>query len=187
MFVQGSIIILITQSNIEDLDNKNSVFSNIKKKQARIIVLIPDTVNPCGMSWTDPRNQALITLSEISDGALLSLQSRDILNIIFPTFLPTIYRSNILETINVGNCANDEIYVNIGSNSTVFTIVYYGKEPSVSIVDPFNNTYILPNLINSVIHFYGIYRHAVNGKYKIVGSSSAKGDNCILSIYSSFA
>lgn len=186
-FAPGSTILLITQSGVEDLKDQNAIYENIQQKQARILVFIPDIIIPCGMPWTDPRNQALITLAQISGGDFFILQSRDILNPIFIRYLPTIYYGSTVESITIGNCTNDEVAVNVESTKTVLSIVYFGTLPTVTITDPFNHTVYLPSLINSVISFYSIYENPSKGKYKIVGTSNKNDETCILSVHSSTA
>lgn len=185
LFQSGSVILLITQSTVEDITQHSSVYANIQNKKAQIQVILPDIATPCGLPWTDPSNRVLFTLPEISGGNLFTLPSQDLTRVLLPTYLPTLYNGDVVDSLTIRNCSYDEIYVSIDSQTTEFSVVYSGVTPSIIITDPANNSvYLPPNLLNSVFNYYSVYKtNKKAGTYRIAATSASSAGACLINIH----
>lgn len=181
----GSVVLLFTQSSVEDISKFTSVFDTIQRTRAQIQVLIPDITTPCSLPWTDVSNRVLFALPQQSGGDLFTVFSYDLVNVLLPAYLPSLYRGAVVDSLVVRNCTRDEILISIDSYTPELTLVYSGVNPSLTLIDPTNTSISLPpNAISSSFNYFGVVQTlGKGGTYKLIATSDSSAGSCLINVH----
>jgi len=181
----GSVILLFTQSSVEDVTKFTSVFNNIQRTRAQIQVIIPDITTPCSLPWNDISNTVLFSLPQQSGGDLFTVFSYDLVNVLLPAYLPSLYRSAVVDSLVVRNCSRDEILISIDSYTPELTLVYSGVNPILTLIDPTNTSISLPpNAISSAFNYFGVVQTmGKGGTYRLIATSDSTSGSCLINVH----
>uniref|UniRef100_A0A7E4W1K2 EGF-like domain-containing protein n=1 Tax=Panagrellus redivivus TaxID=6233 RepID=A0A7E4W1K2_PANRE len=181
----NSVVLLISPSTVEDIAIHTSVYQNVQRTKAQIQVVVPDIASPCGLGWNDPTVRGLFSLPQASGGNFFTVRTTDLINTLLPQYLPSLYRSAVVDSLVIRNCTRDEIFFSIDSSTPEVTILYNGANPQVTVVQPDGTTQQLnSSLSNSANSFFAVFQTAgKGGTYRLVATSDSPEGACLLNVH----